>query len=72
LPRAAIHGLTNLFVEASRISRGMGSAAAQVLRVTHWRIALDGSPVQQVPVLALPDGVLITERAPSPRRFTRR
>ena len=65
LPRAAIHGLTDLFVEASRISRETGVAAAQVLRVTHWRIVLDGSPMQQVTVLALPDGKLMTESAPS-------
>lgn len=39
---AAIHGLTDLFVEASRISRDLaGTATAPVLRVTHWR-----SPVQ--------------------------
>ncbi len=62
---AAIHGLIDLFTEASRISREMGSAAAQVLRVTHWRIVLDGSPMQQVAVLALPDGELMTESAPS-------
>lgn len=34
---AAIHGLTDLFVEASRISRGLADGAhASVLRVTHW------------------------------------
>ena len=38
---AAIYGLTDLFVEASRISRELGSATAHILRVTHWRIALD-------------------------------
>ena len=40
---AAIHGLTDLFAEASRISRQIGGAAAPMLRVTHWRIALDGT-----------------------------
>jgi len=36
---AAIHGLTDLFVEASRISRELSTATAPVLRVTHWRAA---------------------------------
>jgi transcriptional regulator GlxA family with amidase domain len=43
---AAIHGLTDLFAEASRISRQIGGAAAPMLRVTHWRIALDGTEVE--------------------------
>jgi transcriptional regulator GlxA family with amidase domain len=43
---AAIHGLTDLFVEASRICREMGGAAPQTLRVTHWRIAPDGETVE--------------------------
>jgi transcriptional regulator GlxA family with amidase domain len=43
---AAIHGLTDLFVEASRISRELSGAAAHILRVTHWRIALDGKTME--------------------------
>jgi transcriptional regulator GlxA family with amidase domain len=43
---AAIHGLTDLFVEASRISRGLGSTAAPILRVTHWRVMRDGKTMK--------------------------
>ena len=43
---AAIHGLTDLFVEASRISRGLGSTAAPILRVTHWRVMRDGKTME--------------------------
>jgi transcriptional regulator GlxA family with amidase domain len=43
---AAIHGLTDLFVEASRISRELGSSTARILRVTHWQIAPDGTQVE--------------------------
>ncbi|HVY17259.1 MAG TPA: GlxA family transcriptional regulator [Rhodopila sp.] len=35
---AGVHGLTDLFVEASRISRDLGGAEAPVLRVTHWEM----------------------------------
>lgn len=44
---AAIHGLTDLFVEASRISRNLaGATTAPVLRVTHWRGAGAGSDLE--------------------------
>jgi transcriptional regulator GlxA family with amidase domain len=43
---AAIHGLTDLFVEGSRISRALGGAGAHMLRVTHWRIALDDETME--------------------------
>ena len=43
---AAIHGLTDLFLEASRIARELGGDAAHGLRVTHWRIARDGKSVE--------------------------
>jgi len=43
---AAIHGLTDLFVEANRISHDLGSTAAPMLRVTHWRVACDGKTVE--------------------------
>ncbi len=43
---AAIHGLTDLFVEASRISRELSGAAAHALRVTHWRTSLDGKELE--------------------------
>ncbi len=43
---AAIHGLTDLFVEARRISRELGSSTAHMLRVTHWQIAPDGTQVE--------------------------
>ena len=44
---AAIYGLTDLFVEASRISRELSGSAAHGLRVTHWRIAPDGRQVER-------------------------
>jgi transcriptional regulator GlxA family with amidase domain len=42
---AAIHGLTDLFVEASRISRRLAAdtTAPPALRVTHWRPSDKGS-----------------------------
>ncbi|MGE3874504.1 MAG: GlxA family transcriptional regulator [Parvibaculaceae bacterium] len=40
--RTAIHGLTDLFIEASRIAREMAGAEARSLRVTHWRAGADG------------------------------
>jgi len=43
---AAIHGLTDLFVEASRISRDLGSTAAPLLRVTHWRVVPDSETME--------------------------
>jgi len=43
---AAIHGLTDLFVEASRISRELSTATAPVLRVTHWRGARHGGTME--------------------------
>jgi len=43
---AAIHGLTDLFVEASRISRDLGSTDAPKLRVTHWRVLRDGKTME--------------------------
>jgi len=43
---AAIHGLTDLFVEANRISRELGSAAVPTLRVTHWRVVHDGKTIE--------------------------
>ena len=43
---AAIHGLTDLFVEASRISNDLGSTTAPKLRVTHWRGARDGKTME--------------------------
>jgi transcriptional regulator GlxA family with amidase domain len=43
---AAIHGLTDPFVEASRISRDLGSTAAPKLRVTHWRVLRDGKTME--------------------------
>jgi len=43
---AAIHGLTDIFIEASRISCELCSIAAHTLRVTHWRIALDGKTME--------------------------
>jgi transcriptional regulator GlxA family with amidase domain len=43
---AAIYGLTDLFVEASRISQELGGTTTQTLRVTHWQIALDGTQVE--------------------------
>ena len=43
---AAIHGLTDLFVEASRISHDLGSVAAPMMRVTHWRVAHDGETME--------------------------
>jgi transcriptional regulator GlxA family with amidase domain len=43
---AAIHGLTDLFVEASRISHDLSSTAAAMLRVTHWRVAGDGKTME--------------------------
>jgi transcriptional regulator GlxA family with amidase domain len=43
---AAIHGLTDIFIEASRISCELRSTAAHMLRVTHWRIALDGKTME--------------------------
>lgn len=43
---AAIHGLTDLFIEASRISRERASGEPHVLRVSHWRITPDGRDVE--------------------------
>lgn len=43
---AAIHGLTDIFVEASRLSRDLGGAGAPMLRVTRWRLACDGEGVE--------------------------
>jgi len=44
---AAIHGLTDLFREANRISHGLaGAVAAPVLRVTHWRARAAGSGLE--------------------------
>jgi hypothetical protein len=36
----------NIFVEASTISCELRSNAADMLRVTHWRIALDGETME--------------------------
>jgi len=46
--RTAIHGLTDLFIEASRISRELAGATARTLRVTHWRPGADGSDELEV------------------------
>ncbi len=43
---AAIYGLTDFFIEASRISRALGGDAAPRLRVTHWQIAPSGEAVE--------------------------
>jgi hypothetical protein len=43
---AAIHALTDILIEASRISCERGSTAAHMLRVSHWRIALDGKTME--------------------------
>ena len=39
---AALHGLTDLFVEASRIARDLAGSTAPQLRVTHWKINPNG------------------------------
>ena len=44
--RAAILSLTDLFIEASRISRGLAGAAAQTLRVTHWQASATGGKLE--------------------------
>lgn len=44
--QAAIHGLTDLFIEASRISRETAGKAARAFRVTHWRPASDERDVE--------------------------
>ena len=43
---AAIHGLTDLFTEANRISHELGSAAAPMLRVTHWHVVRNGKTIE--------------------------
>lgn len=44
---AALHGLTDLFVEASRISRSLVEGGhGPILRVTHWRGANAGSDLE--------------------------
>jgi transcriptional regulator GlxA family with amidase domain len=45
---AAVHGLTDLFIEASRFSRELGGAGARMLRVTQWRVAHDSEDVECV------------------------
>jgi transcriptional regulator GlxA family with amidase domain len=45
---AAVLGLTDLFLEASRISRELGGAASP-LHVTQWRIAADGRTLECQP-----------------------
>ena len=44
--RAAVHGLTDLFIEASRLSRELAGKDAATLRVTHWRARADGRGVE--------------------------
>jgi transcriptional regulator GlxA family with amidase domain len=44
--RAAVHGLTDLFIEASRLSRELAGKDAATLRVTHWRARPDGNAVE--------------------------
>jgi transcriptional regulator GlxA family with amidase domain len=44
--RTAIHGLTDLFIEAGRISRELAGSGARALRVTHWRPGADGAALE--------------------------
>jgi len=44
--RTAIHGLTDLFIEASRLAREMAGETARALRVSHWRPSADGRSVE--------------------------
>lgn len=44
--RAALHGLTDLFCEASRLSRELGGNDAATLRVTHWRAGPEARTVE--------------------------
>ena len=43
---AAVHGLTDLFGVANRIAAAHQSAQLPLLRVSHWQVAPDGTPVR--------------------------
>jgi transcriptional regulator GlxA family with amidase domain len=65
---AAVYGLTDLFVEASRISRELAGPAAPTLRVTHWPVTHD-APAPEPAVIIIPGTLKALPGPELSRRF---